>query len=83
MVEQDVGTLADDGFSPACALEAPRDRARQLLDVFSRVDLDHEDFLSRRFTRLKQIEYLVQTAQIDETFMWKPVGLPQIEATAR
>jgi nucleoside-diphosphate-sugar epimerase len=60
----------------------PESGARQLLDVLSGVDLDYEDFLSRRFTRLKQIEYLMQTAQIDETFMWKPLGLPQIEATA-
>jgi nucleoside-diphosphate-sugar epimerase len=62
---------------------SPESGARQLLDVFSRVDLGHEDFLSRRFTRLKQIEYLIQTAQIDENFMWTPLGLPQIEATAR
>ena len=62
---------------------SPELGVRQLLEVLSRVDLSHDDFLSRRFTRLKQIEYLVQTAQIDETFMWKPLGLPRIEATAQ
>ena len=54
--------------------------ARQLLEVFSRVDLTHEDFLSRRFTRLKQIEYLRRTAQIDDSFFWNPLDAPADEA---
>ncbi len=56
--------------------------ARQLLEVFSRVDLSHEDFVSRKFTRLKQIEYLVRTGQIDKTFLWGPLGLSRAEASA-
>jgi nucleoside-diphosphate-sugar epimerase len=54
--------------------------ARQLLEVFSRVDLSNEDFLSRKFTRLKQIEYLLRTGQVDETFLWRPLGLALTEA---
>lgn len=62
---------------------SPEAGARQLREVFSRVDLRHEDFVSRRFTRLKQIEYLVSTGQIDELFLWKPLGRTQMEPTAR
>jgi nucleoside-diphosphate-sugar epimerase len=54
--------------------------ARQLLEVFSRVDLSIEDFLSRKFTRLKQIEYLLRTGQLDETFLWRPLGLALTKA---
>lgn len=57
--------------------------ARQLLDVFSRVDLSPEDFESRKFTRLKQIEHLLRTGQIDDAFLWTPVGAGEPEATAR
>ena len=44
---------------------------RELLEVFELVQLDSEDFLSRRFTRLKQIEYLLTTGQIDADFRWR------------
>ncbi len=46
--------------------------AHQLRDLFSRIDLSEELFLSRYFTRLKQIQYLLQTEQIDREFYWKP-----------
>ena len=53
----------------------PERGAQQLLDVFSLVDLSHEDCVSsRRYTRLKQIEHLLSTGQIDDTFAWRPVG---------
>ncbi len=48
--------------------------ARQLLEVFARVDLSSEEFLSRRFTRLKQVEYLLRTGQLDESFLWTPIA---------
>ncbi len=55
----------------------PEAGARQLLEVFSRVGLSHDDFVSRRFTRLKQIEHLLSTGQIDGSFFWRPaVGEP-------
>lgn len=44
--------------------------ARELLEVFSRIALTHDDFVSRKFTRLKQIEYLRETGQIDPSFNW-------------
>jgi nucleoside-diphosphate-sugar epimerase len=57
--------------------------ARQLLEVFSRIDLSYDDFASRTFTRLKQIEHLLGTGQIDEAFMWRPLGDAPLEATVR
>ncbi len=56
------------GFSCAWSAELG---ARQLLEIFSLVDLSEEDFLSRRYTRLKQIEYLRRTEQLDESFFWR------------
>ena len=44
--------------------------AQQLLDLFRRVDMTDEVFQYRTFTRLKQLEYLIRTHQIDESFFW-------------
>jgi nucleoside-diphosphate-sugar epimerase len=44
--------------------------ARQLRDLFSRVDLGEEMFRSRHYTRLKQIEHLLTTGQIDDSYFW-------------
>jgi nucleoside-diphosphate-sugar epimerase len=44
--------------------------AEQLLALFRRVDMTEEVFHFRAFTRLKQLEYLIRTRQIDENFFW-------------
>jgi nucleoside-diphosphate-sugar epimerase len=44
--------------------------ARQLYELFQRIDMPSEVFQHRAFTRLKQIEYLRHTRQIDEQFFW-------------
>jgi nucleoside-diphosphate-sugar epimerase len=44
--------------------------AEQLLALFRRVDMTEEVFQCRAFTRLKQLEYLIRTRQIDENFFW-------------
>jgi nucleoside-diphosphate-sugar epimerase len=44
--------------------------AKQLYDVFEQIDMDKETFTSRGFTRLKQLEYLIRTQQIDTNFFW-------------
>ncbi|RUT07872.1 NAD-dependent dehydratase [Dulcicalothrix desertica PCC 7102] len=44
--------------------------AEQLYDLFQRIDMTEETFTSRGFTRLKQLEYLIRTAQIDQDFFW-------------
>jgi nucleoside-diphosphate-sugar epimerase len=44
--------------------------AQQLFDLFTSIDMSEETFLSRGFTRLKQLEYLIHTQQIDKDFFW-------------
>ena len=44
--------------------------AKQLADVFGEIDMTEEIFFSRGFTRLKQLEYLIRTQQIDKDFFW-------------
>ena len=44
--------------------------AEQLFNLFQQIDLTSETFLSRGFTRLKQLEYLIRTQQIDRHFFW-------------
>lgn len=45
--------------------------AKQLFDYFTLIDMTSETFQFRGFTRLKQLEYLLRTAQIDDNFFWK------------
>ena len=45
--------------------------AEQLLDVFSRIGMTTELFRSAPHTRLKQINHLIETGQIDTNFFWK------------
>jgi nucleoside-diphosphate-sugar epimerase len=52
-----------------CAWDARRG-AKQLYDLFRRIDMPPEVFQHRTFTRLKQIEYLIRTQQIDDHFFW-------------
>lgn len=44
--------------------------AQQLFDVFSQIDMTQDVFEYRGFTRLKQLEYLIRTQQIDKDFFW-------------
>jgi len=52
-----------------CAWDARRG-AEQLHNLFKRIDMTKEVFDYRTFTRLKQLEYLIQTQQIDPQFFW-------------
>jgi nucleoside-diphosphate-sugar epimerase len=47
-----------------------RQGAEQLLQLFKRIDMTPEVFEYRAFTRLKQLEYLIRTRQIDDNFFW-------------
>jgi nucleoside-diphosphate-sugar epimerase len=58
-----------------CAWDARRG-ARQLHDLFKRIDMPTEVFQHRTFTRLKQLEYLIRTRQIDERFFWRDCRQP-------
>ena len=44
--------------------------ARQLFDVFTAIDLDPETFTGRGHTRLKQLEHLIRTKQLDADLFW-------------
>lgn len=44
--------------------------AQELRNLFDRIALDAERFGFRAFTRLKQLEYLISTGQLDEHFYW-------------
>jgi nucleoside-diphosphate-sugar epimerase len=44
--------------------------AKQLFDIFNQIDMNEDTFTSRGFTRLKQLEYLIRTKQIDKDFFW-------------
>lgn len=45
--------------------------AAQLHRVFQAIAMDPETFYGRGHTRLKQIEYLLKTGQVDERLFWK------------
>ncbi|HII40012.1 MAG TPA: SDR family oxidoreductase [Thermoplasmata archaeon] len=45
--------------------------ARQLRDLFERIEMGRETFEFRAFTRLKQLQYLLRTKQIDDAFNWR------------
>jgi nucleoside-diphosphate-sugar epimerase len=45
--------------------------AEQLHEVYERIAMPAEIFQFRAFTRLKQLEYLIRTRQIDDEFYWK------------
>src|SRR5215831_13556819 len=56
-----------------CVWDARRG-ATQLYDLFKRLEMTKEVFEYRTFTRLKQLEYLIRTQQIDRQFFWTSAG---------
>jgi len=52
-----------------CMWDARRG-ALQLHDLFTKIKMTREVFEYRAFTRLKQLEYLLRTGQIDSQFFW-------------
>lgn len=49
----------------------PKDGARQLRELFERIDMPAERYEFRAFTRLKQLKFLQATNQIDGEFYWR------------
>lgn len=45
--------------------------AQQFYELFKQIDFTGEDFEFRPFTRLKQLQYLIRTNQIDNDFFWR------------
>ncbi|WP_322766926.1 SDR family oxidoreductase [Frankia sp. Cr1] len=55
------------GFS--CDWDAPLG-VRQLHDVFARIQLAGETFTGRGHIRIKQLQYLIDTGQVDDDLFW-------------
>lgn len=49
-----------------------KEGARELRDLFERIDFGPELYSFRAFTRLKQLKYLQKTGQIDDDLFWRP-----------
>ena len=47
--------------------------AQQFYDLFNHIEMSAETFKFRGFTRLKQLEHLIKTNQIDRNFFWTPL----------
>jgi nucleoside-diphosphate-sugar epimerase len=52
-----------------CSWDAEKG-ARQFHELFQHIDMTPDVFQYRAFTRLKQLEYLIRTRQIDKDFFW-------------
>jgi nucleoside-diphosphate-sugar epimerase len=48
-----------------------QDGARQLHQLFERIQMPQETYQFRAFTRLRQLKYLLATGQIDDEFYWR------------
>lgn len=58
---------------PSFACEWDAERAvKQLHELFTRIQMTPEQFEARPFTRLKMLQHLLQSGQIDKSFFWKP-----------
>jgi nucleoside-diphosphate-sugar epimerase len=56
--------------------------ARELLELFQRINMSLDVFNFRPYTRLKQLQYLLQTGQIDDQFYWKRREISEFSKTA-
>jgi nucleoside-diphosphate-sugar epimerase len=65
------------GFRCAKSLH---DGVRELLNVFTSIGMSPEVFGFRAFTRLKQLQFLIESGRIDSHFYWS--GRPQESAPA-
>lgn len=62
----------------------PKRGARQLAQLFQHIGLGPELFTYRAYTRLKQLEHLLRTDQIDADFFWREMVTPgPIDAASR
>lgn len=48
--------------------------AQELYEAFKRVGLTHDDFVNRRFTRLKWLRYLLDAGRLDSSLRWQNRG---------
>jgi nucleoside-diphosphate-sugar epimerase len=48
-----------------------RKGAEQLRELFERIEMTEERFTFRAFTRIKQLQYLIQSRQLDDALFWR------------
>ncbi len=53
--------------------------AAELHEVFRSVALSRETFESKTFTRVKQLQYLLQSGRLDERLFWREKARPGVE----
>lgn len=49
----------------------PVEGAKELYGAFKSVGLRHEDFVDKRFTRLKWLRYLLDSGRLDQSLRWR------------
>jgi hypothetical protein len=47
-----------------------KEGAQELYETFKKIDLNHEVFTDKRFTRLKWLNYLLTTGKLDSSLRW-------------
>ncbi len=47
--------------------------AQELYDAFTAAGLTHQEFVNRRFTRLKWLRYLIESGRVDGTLRWNAI----------
>jgi nucleoside-diphosphate-sugar epimerase len=50
--------------------------ARQLHEIFQRINMTKDEFAFRAFTRLEQLKHLIETRQVDADLFWQPFEGP-------
>jgi nucleoside-diphosphate-sugar epimerase len=63
----------------ACDWDAERG-ARQLRSVFERIELSDDVFEHRAFARVRQLEHLIRTSQVDAELYWTSLPAPELAA---
>jgi nucleoside-diphosphate-sugar epimerase len=58
------------------------DGARELYELFQRIDMSRETFEFHAYTRLRELQHLLRTGQIDSDFFWTSQKTPEISQSA-
>lgn len=53
----------------------PREGAKELYAAYQRAGLRHEDFVDKRFTRLKWLHHLIDTGRLDSSLRWRATAV--------
>ena len=69
--EKDPGLLNTDPYGKGWIVRMKISNPEELRDLFQRIELSKDMYEFRAFTRLKQLNYLKRTAQVDEDLRWR------------